>query len=107
MVLLNPQCTAAQGAVMAGLTLGLVCVCWSGRGHGVGSAEVWRLGEDCSRGLRCAAPAGGRACRVAGHQTWIPINAGVAEEENEGLTISRGLIVLSKLPLLSSGLCVL
>lgn len=52
---------------MVGLILGLVCVCWLGRGYGVGLVEVWRFGEDCSRGFRCVVFVGGRVCRVVGY----------------------------------------
>lgn len=42
LVLLNRECPKAQGAVMAGGTLGLVCVRWSDWGiRGVVAAEVW------------------------------------------------------------------
>lgn len=91
---LNPECPTALGAIVGGLTLGLRCVCVTVT---AGTRRVVSLGFGS---LRRALQREG-AHRAAPAWWELPgtlIDADVAEERNEGLTASRGLLVLSKLP---------
>ena len=91
---LNPECPTALGALVGGLTLGLRCVCVT---VAAGIPRLVSLGfGSLGRALQRegAQPAAPAWWELPGTLT----DADVAEERNEGLTASRDLLVLSKLP---------